>query len=103
MKPIDIAQRIILLLLTIPVVVILLDAVFNAFEGREDNPVVSAVHDLGELFIPEFTTNMFADQGFGQTALLALAFYGIVALLVWLAFKVVRSAVGGRSRSGPAG
>jgi flagellar biosynthesis/type III secretory pathway M-ring protein FliF/YscJ len=100
MSPIDVAQRITLYLLTIPVVIILLDAVFNAFEGQEDNVVVSTVRDLAETLIPEFTTTMFADQGFGQTALLALAFYGVFALLVWLIFKAIRAAVGGRlSRS----
>jgi hypothetical protein len=45
------------------------------------------------VFTPEFTTTMFADQGFGQTALLTLAFYGIVALLVWAVFRGIRAAV----------
>jgi cytochrome P450 len=98
MKPIDVAQRITLYLLTIPVVLVLLDAVFNAFDGEEDNPIVSTVRDAGELFTPEFTTTMFADQGFGQTALLTLAFYGVFALLIWLVFRLVRSAVAGRTK-----
>jgi hypothetical protein len=93
MKSIDIAQRIVLWLLTIPVVIVILDAVFNAFDGEEDNPVVAGVRDLGEVVTPEFTTNMFADQGFGQTALLTLAFYGLFALLIWGVFKAIRSAV----------
>jgi flagellar biosynthesis/type III secretory pathway M-ring protein FliF/YscJ len=91
MKAIDIAQRTVLLLLTVPVVVVLLDAVFNAFDGQEDNVVVSTVRDAGDLFTPEFVTNMFAEQGFGQTALLALAFYGVVALAVWVVFRAIRS------------
>jgi hypothetical protein len=93
MKAIDIAQKVILYLLGIPVLIVLLDAVFNAFEGQEDNAVVSTVHDLAEVFTPEFTTTMFADQGFGQTALLTLAFYGVVALLVWAVFRGIRAAV----------
>lgn len=91
MKAIDMAQRILLILLTIPVLIIVLDGVFMAFEGQEDNVVVRTVADLAELFIPEFTTTMFVDQGPGQTALLALAFYGVVALLIWLVFKVIRA------------
>jgi hypothetical protein len=91
MKAIDIAQKVILYLLGIPVLIVLLDAVFNAFDGQEDNSVVRTVHELGELFTPEFTTTMFADQGFGQTALLTLAFYGIVALAVWAVFRGIRA------------
>jgi hypothetical protein len=91
MKAIDIAQKVILYLLGIPVLIVLLDAVFNAFDGQEDNVVVSTVHDLGDLFTPEFTTTMFAEQGFGQTALLTLAFYGIVALVVWVVFRGIRA------------
>jgi hypothetical protein len=100
MKPIDIAQRIILSLLVIPVLFVLLDAVFNAFDAEDDNPVVGFVRDLGDLFTPDFATTMFAEQGFGQTALLTLAFYGVFVLVVWLVFKLIRSAVAS-SRTGP--
>jgi hypothetical protein len=91
MKAIDIAQRVVLYLVLVPVLVIILDGVFMAFEGRQDNVVVATVADLADLFIPEFATTMFADQGPGQTALLALAFYGVVALAVWAVFRGIRS------------
>lgn len=102
MSPIDVAQRVTLYLLTIPVLIVIFDATFNAFDGQEDNAVVSGVRSLGELFIPDFTTTMFAEQGFGQTALLALAFYGAFALLVWAIFKGVRAIASTRTANSTA-
>jgi uncharacterized membrane protein len=91
MKVLDIVQRVTLLFFLLPVIFIVVDGVLNFFDAREDNAVVSFFAERADASIWEPLETMFAEQGDLQTALLALAFWGIVVGAVALVFKGVRA------------
>jgi hypothetical protein len=92
-KFLDVAQRVVLGALLVPVVIIVMDAALTFFEGREDNEIVGFFGDNAETLTPIPVEDMFADQADWQTALLALIAYGIVALMFLLLFKALRAVV----------
>lgn len=94
MKVVDIVQRVVLYALIVPVVVILIDAVLTFFDSQEDNALVAFFADAAEALTPEVLTTMFVEQQYWQTAALALLFYGVVAALVALVFRLIRAIIG---------
>ena len=93
MRALNAVRRILLLLLLIPVIAIALNALLTAFGAQEKNPIVSAVRDVARFFIIDPFRTVFPDQGYVQTALVALAAYGILALLIVFLFRGLRSMV----------
>ena len=93
MKALNAVQRVVMLLLLIPVVAIILDTILRAFDAREGNAIVDAVRSTADRFILEPFTNVFPDQTYLQTAAVALAGYGVITLLVVALFRALRSLV----------
>lgn len=93
MKVVTIVQRVVLYALVVPVLVILIDATLIFFDAQEDNALVAFFADAAELFTPEVLTTVFEDQQYLQTAALALLFYGLLAALVALVFRLVRALI----------
>lgn len=105
MRALNAVRRILLLLLLIPVIAIALNALLLAFGAQQRNPIVKAVRDVARFFILDPFRTVFPDQGYVQTALVSLAAYGILALLVVFLFRGLRSMVSTkppRVRSEPA-
>lgn len=105
MRALNAVRRILLLLLLIPVIAIALDALLRAFGAQKKNPIVSTVRDVAEYFILDPFKTVFPDQGYVQTALVALVAYGILALLIVFLFRGLSSMVSTKPpqvRSGPA-
>lgn len=100
MRAINAVQRVIMLLLLVPVLAICLDTLLRAFNAQEGNPIVDGVRTAADTFIFETFRTVFPDQTYVQTALVALAGYGIITLIVVFVFRGIRSAVASAS-SGP--
>ena len=98
LKTLDLLQRVILYALLVPVVVIVLNAIFEAFNAQQGNPIVDAIADLADSFTFEAFETMFPRQSYLQTALVSLAVYGAVVVLVVVVFRVLRSLVSSASR-----
>lgn len=98
LKILDLLQRVLLYALVVPVVVIILNAILDAFDARSNNPIVDAVRSLADSFTFESFETMFPRQSYIQTALVSLAVYGVVVLLVVLVFRVLRSLLTAASR-----
>lgn len=89
-------------LLLIPVLAICLDTLLRAFDAQEGNPIVDGVRTAADTFIFDTFRTVFPNQTYVQTALVALAGYGIIALIVVALFRGLRSAVASRPpRPGP--
>ena len=96
MRVLNAIQRLLMLLLLIPVVAIILDTILRAFNAREGNPIVDAVRSAADTFILSPFTDVFPDQSYLQTAAVALAGYGVITLLVVFLFRGLRSLVASR-------
>lgn len=83
-----------MLLLLIPVIAICLDTLLRAFKAQRDNPIVSGVRKVANIFIIEPFKTVFPDQSYLQNAAVALAAFGILALLIVFLFRGLRSMVG---------
>ena len=84
--------------LLVPVAVIVLDTILVAFNAQESNPIVGAIDSFADAFTLEVFETMFPRQSYLQTALVALAIYGVVALLVVLVFKALKAVLSGPSK-----
>lgn len=93
MKVLNVLQRVVLYALVVPVLVILIDATLTFFDSQEDNALVAFFADVADALTPEVLTTVFEDQQYLQTAALALLFYGLLALLVALVFRVIRALI----------
>lgn len=105
MRVLNAVRRVLLLLVMIPVIAIVLDTLLQAFNARPRNPIVSTVHDFANIFIIDAFKTVFPEQGYVQNALVALAAFGVLALLIIFIFRGLRAMVGARPprvRSGPA-
>lgn len=91
MRALNAVRRVLLLLLLIPVIAIALNALLTAFGAQKKNPIVKAVRDAAEFFILDPFETVFPKQGYVQDALVALAAYGILALLIVFLFRGLRS------------
>ena len=100
MRAINAVQRVIMLLLLIPVLAICLDTLLRAFNAQEGNPIVDSVRSAADTFIFDMFRTVFPDQSYLQTAVVALAGYGIITLIVVFVFRGIRSAAASAS-SGP--
>ena len=96
MRAVNAIQRVIMYLLLVPVLAICLDTLLRAFSAQEGNPIVDAVRSAADTFIFEPFRTVFPDQTYLQTALVALAGYGIITLIVVALFRGIRSAVAAR-------
>lgn len=96
MRVLNAVQRTVMLLLLVPVVAICLDTVLRAFGARPRNPIVSTVRSVRDWFVLQAFTDVFPDQNYWQTALVALAAYGVLALVVVSVFRALRSALSAR-------
>lgn len=93
------------MLVMIPVIAIVLDTLLQAFNARARNPIVSSIRDFADIFIIDAFKTVFPDQSYVQNALVALAAFGVLALLIIFIFRGLRAMVGARPprvRSGPA-
>jgi hypothetical protein len=89
MKLFDAIERLVLLALSVPVLVIILDTVFRFFNARVDNPVVARIRVVQDAVTPQIVESMFPAQDYYQTALLALAVYGLLVLAVVMIFRMI--------------
>lgn len=96
MRVLNAVRRGLMLLLLVPVAAICLDTLLRAFGARAQNPIVSTVRDVRDWFVLDAFTDVFPDQTYWQTALVALAAYGLVALVVGAMFRGLRSVVAAR-------
>ncbi len=96
MRVLSAVQRIIMLLLLIPVLIILLDTLLRAFDARESNPIVKGVRDAARVFIIEPFRTVFPDQSYLQNAAVTLAAIGLLVLVVVVVFGTLRSLGGTR-------
>lgn len=101
MRVISGVQRVIMYLLLIPLVAIGLDTLLRAFDAQEGNPIVDGVRRAADTAILEPFRTVFPDQSYLQTALVALAAYGVLTLLVVALFRGLRSLVGSRPPAPP--
>lgn len=93
MKVVDVLQRVVLYALVVPVLVILVNATLIFFDAQEDNALVAFFADVAEVVTPGVLTTVFEDQQYLQTAALALLFYGLLAALVALVFRLIRALI----------
>lgn len=89
---IDLAERVFLYALLVPVVSILAHTGLVRFGAPADNVVVTNVKWVAEGFIWDPLETVFAGQTPVHTALLALVFYGVVAFVVAWVCKALRPA-----------
>lgn len=101
MRAINAIQRVIMYLLLLPVLAICMDTILRAFDAQEGNPIVDTVRTAADTFIFETFRTVFPDQTYVQTALVALAGYGIITLIVVAVFRGIRSAVATRPPKPP--
>lgn len=101
MRAINAIQRVIMYLLLLPVLAICMDTILRAFNAQEGNPIVDTVRRAADTFIFETFRTVFPDQTYVQTALVALAGYGIITLIVVAVFRGIRSAVAARAPKHP--
>ena len=104
MRVLNAVQRIIMMLLLIPVLIIVLDTLLRAFKAQADNPIVGGVRDAAKTFIIEPFRTVFPDQSYLQDALVTLAAFGLLVLVVVFLFRALRSMVGTKppKKSAPA-
>jgi hypothetical protein len=93
MRAINAVQRLVMYLLLIPVLAVIFDTLLRAFNAQEDNPIVATVRTVADTFIFETFRTVFPDQTYVQTALVTLAGYGIITLIVVAVFRGIRSGV----------
>ena len=96
MRVLNAVRRILLLLVLIPVLAIVLSTLLRAFKAQRSNPIVSSVRDFANIFIIEPFRTVFPDQTYLQDALVALAAFGLLALLIIFVFRGLRAMVGAR-------
>lgn len=89
MRVINALKRLALLVLAVPVLAIILDTVFQRFHAQIANPVVRTVRQVHTAVTPPVVRWMFPDQQYYQTAALALAFYGILVVVVVVLFGLI--------------
>lgn len=89
MRVINAIRRLVLVVLAVPVMAIILDTVFRYFDAQAANPVISTVRRVQGAVTPPVVLWMFPDQQYYQTAALALAFYGILVLVVMVVFRLI--------------
>ena len=100
MRILNTVQRIILLLVLIPVAAICLNVVLTALGAQRENPIVSAVHRTANFFILEPFRDVFANQDYVQDAVIALIGYAVFAALIVALFRGLRSiATANRARA----
>jgi hypothetical protein len=92
MRAINAVQRLVMYLLVVPVLAVCSDTLLRAFNAQEDNPIVAAVRTAADIFIFDTFRTVFPDQTYVQTALVTLAGYGIITLIVVVVFRGIRSA-----------
>lgn len=94
MRVLNAIQRILLLLLLIPVVAICVDTLLRALDAQRGNAIVKAVRGVANTFILEPFQTVFAErQSYLQDAIVALVAYGVIALLIVFLFRGLRSLV----------
>ena len=89
MKVFDTIERLVLLAVAAPAVVIVIDTIFRFFNARVDNPLVAWIRRTQMAVTPQVVQTMFPNQQYYHTALLGLVVYGILALLVVMVFRVI--------------
>lgn len=105
MRVLNAVQRIIMLLLLIPVVVICLNALLRTLNAQEDNAIVSAVREARDTFVLPIFKTVFAGRNPLQDEIVTLAAIAVVALAVIFLFRFLRSLAGTKApkqRSAPA-
>ncbi len=96
MRVLNAVQRIVMLLLLIPVLIIILDALLAAFGAREGNVIVKQVDELADTFMLRPLRNVFPKQTDLQDAIVTLAALGLLVLVVVFVFRALRSVVGSK-------
>ena len=99
MRVLNAVQRLLLLLLLIPVLAICLDTLLRAFGAQKTNPIVAGVRDFANIFLIEPFKTVFPKQSYLQDALVALAAFGVLALLIVFLFRGLRALAGSRPPS----
>ena len=96
MRVLNAVQRVLLMLVLIPVIAICLDTLLRAFGAQGSNPIVAAIRDVANFFIIEPFKTVFPNQTYWQDALVALAAFGVLALVIRFIFRGLRAMVGTR-------
>ena len=96
MRVLNAVRRVLLLLVLIPVLAIVLDTLLRMLKAQRSNAIVSSVRDFANIFLIEPFRTVFPDQSYLQDALVALAAFGLLALLIIFVFRGLRAMVGTR-------
>lgn len=98
---IGVTRRITLYLLTLPVALIVVDAVLRFFDAQLSNSLVRRIYALEDRLTLDILDTIVADQRFLQTAAFNLLFWGIVVAFVIALLRLLDSAFS-RKRSSAA-
>jgi hypothetical protein len=99
MRVLNAVQRVLLLLVLVPVLAICLDTLLRAFGAQRSNPIVSGVRNFANIFLIEPFKTVFPDQNYWQNAAVALAAFGILALVIVFIFRGLRAMAASRPPS----
>ncbi len=88
---IGVTRRITLYLLTVPVALIVLDAVLRFFDAQLSSALVRRIYALEDRLTPDALDTIVADQSFLQTAAFNLLFWGIVVAFVIALLRLLES------------
>lgn len=107
MRVLNALQRIIMVLLLIPVIIIGLHALLRALNAQRGNPIVDTVRQARDAFVLPIFRTVFAGRNPLEDEIVTLVAIGVVALAVVFLFRALRSLVGTRppkpqQRSAPA-
>lgn len=99
MRVLNAVQRVLLLLVAIPAIVIVVDIVLRMIKARSSNPIVAGIRSFAGTFILKPYKDVFAPapkQSPLQDAIVALAALGLLALVIIFVFRALRAMVGAR-------
>src|SRR5688500_3108955 len=93
MRALNTVQRVLMVLLLIPVAAVCFNVLLRALGAQRSNPIVSTVRRSANVFILDPFTDVFPKQSYLQDGAVALVGYGLIALLIVGIFRLIRSFV----------
>ena len=91
MRALNTVQRVLMVLLLIPVAAVSFNVLLRALGAQRSNPIVSTVRSTANVFILDPFTDVFPKQSYLQDGMVAVVGYGLIALLIVGIFRLLRS------------
>jgi hypothetical protein len=89
----DVIESLLLSIVGLIAAIILGDTALRFFGGREENPIVGWFHRTAETLTPLPALDVFPDQQYWQTAILALILWALAAAFLVFLFRALRQGV----------